>query len=105
MQFHSYQLTEDKPLKVVLRGMPDDIAEDEISQDLARQGIRVLSCKRMVVEQMRCPIPLVFVQLTKNNQSKEVFRITFAGSTSPWNSPVSIIRTRTTELPRRCGLR
>ncbi|GJQ70636.1 hypothetical protein Trydic_g23026 [Trypoxylus dichotomus] len=43
MQFHSYLLTEDTPLKVVLRGVPEDIAEDELNQDLAREGIRVLT--------------------------------------------------------------
>ncbi|GJQ75528.1 hypothetical protein Trydic_g17614 [Trypoxylus dichotomus] len=69
-------LTEDKPLKVILRGVPEDIAEDEIRQDLARQGILVLSCKGMVAGQTCRPIPLVFVQLTKNDECKEVFRIT-----------------------------
>ncbi|GJQ67639.1 hypothetical protein Trydic_g8430 [Trypoxylus dichotomus] len=76
MQFHSYQLTEDKPLKVVLRGVPEDITEDEINRDLARQGIRVLECKRMLVGQACRPIPLVFVQLTKSDEAKGIFRIT-----------------------------
>ncbi|GJQ66521.1 hypothetical protein Trydic_g4508 [Trypoxylus dichotomus] len=76
MQFHSYQLTEDKPLKVVLRGVPEDIVEDEINKDLAPQGIRVLECKRMVVGQARRPISLVFVQLTKNDEAKGIFKIT-----------------------------
>ncbi|GJQ79571.1 hypothetical protein Trydic_g16416 [Trypoxylus dichotomus] len=78
MQFHSYQLTEDKPLKVVLRGVPEDIAEDEINKDLARQGIRVLECKRMLVGQARRHIPLVFVQLTKSDEAKGIFKITYA---------------------------
>ncbi|GJQ79300.1 hypothetical protein Trydic_g16167 [Trypoxylus dichotomus] len=76
MQFHSNQLTEDKPLKVVLRGVPEDITEDEINRDLVRQGIRVLECKRMLVAQARRPIPLVFGQLTKSDEAKGIFRIT-----------------------------
>ncbi|GJQ86964.1 hypothetical protein Trydic_g20270, partial [Trypoxylus dichotomus] len=76
MQFHSYQLTEDKPLKIVLRGVPEDITEEEISRDLARQGIQTLECKRMLVGQARRPIPLVFVQLTKSDEAKGIFKIT-----------------------------
>ncbi|GJQ79861.1 hypothetical protein Trydic_g18309 [Trypoxylus dichotomus] len=56
--------------------VPENITEVELSQDLARQGIHVLSYKRMIVGQTRRPIPLVLVQLTKNDQSKEIFRIT-----------------------------
>ncbi|GJQ75558.1 hypothetical protein Trydic_g17640 [Trypoxylus dichotomus] len=39
--------------------VPKDIAEDEINQDLARQVIRVLECKRM------------------NEESKEIFKLTY----------------------------
>ncbi|GJQ75244.1 hypothetical protein Trydic_g9843 [Trypoxylus dichotomus] len=49
LQFHSNQLTEDKPLQIVLRGVPEDITEDEFKQDLARQEIHVLLYKLMVV--------------------------------------------------------
>ncbi|GJQ70093.1 hypothetical protein Trydic_g22567 [Trypoxylus dichotomus] len=76
LQCNSYQLMEEKPLKVVLRRVTEDITKDELNQDLARHGMHVLSCKRMVVEQTRRSISLVFVQLIKNDQSKEIFLIT-----------------------------
>ncbi|GJQ71900.1 hypothetical protein Trydic_g3010 [Trypoxylus dichotomus] len=48
VQYHSYQLTEEKPLKVVIRGISEEITEEEIIGDLANQGFRAL-CKRMLV--------------------------------------------------------
>ncbi|GJQ66692.1 hypothetical protein Trydic_g19913 [Trypoxylus dichotomus] len=68
--FHSYQLTEEKPLKIVLRGLPE-----EIQEDLAQQGFATATVKRMTVGPNKRPIPLVFVQLSKSDQSKKIFDI------------------------------
>ncbi|GJQ87994.1 hypothetical protein Trydic_g12920 [Trypoxylus dichotomus] len=71
--FHSYQLTEEKPLKIVLRGLPEEISDEEIREYLAQQGFATATVKRMTVGPNKRPIPLVFVQLTKNEQSKKIF--------------------------------
>ncbi|GJQ87700.1 hypothetical protein Trydic_g22025 [Trypoxylus dichotomus] len=71
--FHSYQLTEEKPLKIVLRGLPEEISDEEIREDLAQQGFATATVKRMTVGPNKRPIPLVFVQLTINEQSKKIF--------------------------------
>ncbi|GJQ84359.1 hypothetical protein Trydic_g2959 [Trypoxylus dichotomus] len=73
--FHSFQLTEEKPLKVVLRGVPEEITEEEVAEDLLRQGFRITSCKRMTVGPTRLPIPLVFVELKKSEDSKKIFSV------------------------------
>ncbi|GJQ68484.1 hypothetical protein Trydic_g14816 [Trypoxylus dichotomus] len=49
VQYHSYQLTEEKPLKIVIRGVSEEITEEEVPQDLANQGFQHASCKRMLV--------------------------------------------------------
>ncbi|GJQ73939.1 Desat1 [Trypoxylus dichotomus] len=76
IQFHSYQLMEEKPLKVVIRGVSEEITEDEVTQDLARQGFHHASCKRMVVGAARRPIPLIFFQMAKSKESKRIFSVT-----------------------------
>ncbi|GJQ79543.1 hypothetical protein Trydic_g16390 [Trypoxylus dichotomus] len=73
LQYHSYQLTEEKPL---IRGVSEEITEEEVAQDLASQGFPHASCKRMVVGAARRAIPLVFVQLTKNEAAKKIFSVT-----------------------------
>ncbi|GJQ79525.1 hypothetical protein Trydic_g16372 [Trypoxylus dichotomus] len=45
VQYHSYQLTEEQPLKAVIR----EVSEEEVAQDLANQGFQHASCKRMAV--------------------------------------------------------
>ncbi|GJQ76684.1 hypothetical protein Trydic_g5205, partial [Trypoxylus dichotomus] len=57
--FHSYQLTEEKPLKIVLRGLPEEISDEEIQEDLAQQGFATATVKRMTVGPNKRPIPLV----------------------------------------------
>ncbi|GJQ67633.1 hypothetical protein Trydic_g8424 [Trypoxylus dichotomus] len=54
VQYHSYQLTEEKPLKIVIRGVSAEITEEEVAQDLASQGFQHASCKRMLVGTERC---------------------------------------------------
>ncbi|GJQ76352.1 hypothetical protein Trydic_g2073 [Trypoxylus dichotomus] len=60
--FHSYQLTEEKPLKIVLRGLPEEISDEEIQEDLAQQGFATATVKRMTVGPNKRPIPLGRVQ-------------------------------------------
>ncbi|GJQ73952.1 hypothetical protein Trydic_g18886 [Trypoxylus dichotomus] len=76
VQYHSYQLTEEKPLKIVIRGVSEEITEEEVAQDLASQGFQHASCKRMLVGTERRSTPLVFVQLTKNDEAKKIFGVT-----------------------------
>ncbi|GJQ79607.1 hypothetical protein Trydic_g16449 [Trypoxylus dichotomus] len=57
MQYHSYHLTEEKPLKVVIRGVSEEITEDEVAGAARR------------------PTPLIFVQLTKSGEAKKIISV------------------------------
>lgn len=76
-EFHSYQLTEDKPLKVVLRGIPETIKPEEIQQDLHDQGFNILQCSRMTVGDTanRRDTPLIFISLPRTEASAEIYKI------------------------------
>ncbi|GJQ67192.1 hypothetical protein Trydic_g8101 [Trypoxylus dichotomus] len=116
VQFHSYQLTEETPLKVAIRGVSDEITEEEVTQNLANQEFHNASCKRMVVGTARHPIPLIFIQLAKSEDSKKIFfaymrhechyRVK-AGQEGPVNPmpPLPVVWAWTAELPRGRGLR
>ncbi|KAK9708742.1 hypothetical protein QE152_g27025 [Popillia japonica] len=45
--FHTFQLNEEKALKVVLRGIPTDFSEEDVQGELEEQGFPVLKVKRM----------------------------------------------------------
>lgn len=69
---HSYKLPEDKPLRVVLRGIPEQITSQEIS-DVLGLSYPVISVHRMRSGPQRKEIPLMLVNLTKNETSKKIF--------------------------------
>lgn len=71
-EFHSFRLPEEKPLRVVLRGIPEDISPEEIKEELAIK-YPVLSVHRMKAARTKKPIPLVLVTLTKNESAKGIF--------------------------------
>lgn len=72
IEHHSFRLPEEKPLKVVIRGIPEEIDTEEVKMELAR-SYPVISVHRMKAGRSRKPIPLVLVNLTKNEEGKKIF--------------------------------
>lgn len=70
--YHKYPLAEEKTLKIVLRGIPVQIATDHISSDLIDQGITPIKVARMTGRN-KAPMPLVFVEV--NRDQKQIFSI------------------------------
>lgn len=64
-QYHTYLLPEGKPLKVVIRGVPESQTYAEVEDHLRQQGLPVISARRM--NRQGKPMPLIFVILTKND--------------------------------------
>ncbi|GJQ73832.1 hypothetical protein Trydic_g18770 [Trypoxylus dichotomus] len=69
-QFYTYQLKSEKKLKVVLRGITQDITDDEIKQDLQAQDYPVEKITRMKGK----PSPLVLVEIDR--LYKSIYNIT-----------------------------
>ncbi|GJQ83116.1 hypothetical protein Trydic_g12038 [Trypoxylus dichotomus] len=72
-QFYTYQLKSEKKLKVVLRGITQDITDDEIKQDLQAQDYPVEKITRMKGKQGK-PSPLVLVEIDR--LYKSIYNIT-----------------------------
>ncbi|GJQ83164.1 hypothetical protein Trydic_g19507 [Trypoxylus dichotomus] len=72
-QFYTYQLKSEKKLKVVLRGITQDITDDEIKQDLQAQDYPVDKITRMKGRQGK-PSPLVLVEIDR--LYKSIYNIT-----------------------------
>ncbi|GLV44744.1 hypothetical protein CBL_05211 [Carabus blaptoides fortunei] len=73
--YHTYQLSEEKVLKVVIRGIPEDIDASEVRNELVAKGYPVISATRMKGGPNCKPLPLILVQLTKP-AGKEIFELT-----------------------------
>ncbi|KAJ8911064.1 hypothetical protein NQ315_008199 [Exocentrus adspersus] len=64
-EYHTYSLQEEKTLRVVVRGIPTGIDEEEVKSDLQAQGFTVLVVHRMVSRKTKEALPLVLVQVPR----------------------------------------
>lgn len=71
-QFYTYQLRSEQTLKVVLRGVIQEITEDEIRDDLTLNGFPVTKVTRM--NGRRGPAPLVLIEIPREYSS--IYQIT-----------------------------
>lgn len=69
--YHTFSLKEERNLKVVLRGVPETLTEEEIKEDLTHQGFQFQSVKRLKNKQKI--FPLVLVNGQRNDDGKRIF--------------------------------
>lgn len=74
LPYHTYALQEEKPLKVVIRGLPTFITDDEVEESLRHQGFDVEGARRMKKKD-GSKMPLVFVNLRRAPKTKDIFGI------------------------------
>ncbi|GBP89455.1 Probable RNA-directed DNA polymerase from transposon BS [Eumeta japonica] len=73
IQFHTYALDEERKLKVVIRGIPNDIETDDIKSDLYNQGYPVYAVHR-IYRRDGSSTGLVLVVLTKSDEARAISR-------------------------------
>ncbi|KAK9738169.1 zinc finger associated protein [Popillia japonica] len=67
--YHTYQLPSEKLLNVVLRGVPVEIEEKAIYDDLRERGFEPDSVIRMRRTRDKAPMPLVLVKISKEQKA------------------------------------
>lgn len=73
-QFHTFQLSEDKAFRIVIRGLHPSIETSEIKNELSELGFCVKSVTN-VLSRDKTPLPLYFVDLDRSNKSEEIFKL------------------------------
>jgi hypothetical protein len=73
-EFHTYQLSEDKAFRCVIRGLHHSIGENVISQTLTDLGYRVRSVVN-VISRNKVKLPLFFVDLESEPNNNKIFEL------------------------------
>lgn len=81
MKFHTFQLKTQKPFKVAVRGIPKGYSEEEIKQEIEEKGYIVTTVHRAQklyrepdgMAGVRKEIPIVFVDLKKTDNVKQIY--------------------------------
>ncbi|GFR01784.1 RNA-directed DNA polymerase from mobile element jockey [Trichonephila clavata] len=76
LETYTYQLSEEKELKAVIRGMPSEMPPQEIMDALLELGITVNDCHVMTNRKTGLPMPLFLISLSKNDANRDVYNIT-----------------------------
>lgn len=68
IEYHTFDLNLEKPLKTVLRGVIQEITEDEIQADLISKGYLVTKVSRMMGRNSK-PAPLILIEIDREYKS------------------------------------
>jgi hypothetical protein len=72
--FHTYQLFEEKPMRVVMRGLHHTTPPAAIISALTEQGFEVKNVVN-VLSRNKSALPLFFIDLTQNSFNKDIYKL------------------------------
>jgi hypothetical protein len=80
MHYYTFHSKSEKPVKAVIRPLPNDLPPEDISNGLQNLGFSVLSVKHMTASQLSpkggtytVNLPHFFTTVTRNTKSHETF--------------------------------
>ncbi|KAF8786055.1 hypothetical protein HNY73_009944 [Argiope bruennichi] len=75
-EFKTFMLKTDRPIKVVIRGLPSCTPIEEIKEELEREGFTVVSITQLSKFQTKSPMPLFYAQIANGTLSETVYTLT-----------------------------
>ncbi|GFY04923.1 nucleic-acid-binding protein from transposon X-element [Trichonephila clavipes] len=78
-QFYITQPKVNKPLKVVLKGLPRVSLPEDIQIDLEALGYTIVSCSQLISKRTKLELPFFLVTLLRNDKSTTIFDLTHLG--------------------------
>ena len=75
-EYHTYQLREDKPLRVVIRNIHQSTPTQLIKSELETHCFEVRQVSNMLHKTTKCPLPLFFMDLEPSNLSNDIYKLT-----------------------------
>ncbi|KAF8788678.1 Nucleic-acid-binding protein transposon like protein [Argiope bruennichi] len=97
LQAHTFELSDEKKLKVVIRGLPADHPIDDILHEINQLGLDPELCHPLRHRKTNTLMPLSLVTLPKNEASKALFNLTNIGYLK-----VSVEPLRRKQTPAQC---
>lgn len=72
--YHSFSIPQDRPVKVAIKGIPLDVSEEELKNELTARGFEPTIIRAFAKDGRRLPIHMVV--LTRDSNTKQIFEIT-----------------------------
>ena len=74
-KFHTYQLKEERPFRVVLRNIHHSVDLDELKYELQNLGHEVTNISNIKHRISRNPLSLFFIDLKQKGNNKEIYNV------------------------------
>ncbi|GFW94092.1 zinc finger protein [Trichonephila clavipes] len=63
VEFKSFMLKQDRPIKVVIRGLPSNTEPEDIKSEIEAEGFKVAKISQMKNYRSKAPMPLFYLQI------------------------------------------
>lgn len=74
-EFHTFQLKEDKPMRIVIRNLHPSTSTEMIKSELELRLYEVRQVTQVIHRISKIPLPLFFVDLEPTDHSNEIFKL------------------------------
>ncbi|GFW10498.1 zinc finger protein [Trichonephila clavipes] len=76
VEFKSFMLKQDQPVKVVIRGLPSNTEPEDIKTAIEAEGFKVLKISQMKNYRTKAPMPLFYLQIENGVDAPKIYDFT-----------------------------
>ncbi|GFW03143.1 zinc finger protein [Trichonephila clavipes] len=76
VKFKSFMLKQDRPFKVVIRGLPSNTEPEDIKSEIEAEGFRVHKISQMKNYRTKAPMPLFYLQIENGECAPKIYDFT-----------------------------
>ncbi|GFV74995.1 nucleic-acid-binding protein from transposon X-element [Trichonephila clavipes] len=76
VEFKSFMLKQDRPVKVVIRGLPSNTEPEDIKNEIEAEGFKVAKISQMKNYRTKAPMPLFYLQIENGSDAPKIFNFT-----------------------------
>ncbi|KFM82060.1 Nucleic-acid-binding protein from transposon X-element, partial [Stegodyphus mimosarum] len=97
IQYKTLDLQQDRPIKIVIRGLPAETEIEVIKNEVESMGFKVHRCVRLTAPHSKHPMPLVYLQVLPHLFIDHLYTVH-----DMWGTEVSIEHYRGRKGPTQC---
>ncbi|GFW99313.1 nucleic-acid-binding protein from transposon X-element [Trichonephila clavipes] len=76
VEFKSFMLKQDRPVKVVIRGLSSNTEPEDIKTEIEAEGFKVLKISQMKNYRTKAPMPLFYLQIENGADAPKIYDFT-----------------------------
>ncbi|GFU22889.1 nucleic-acid-binding protein from transposon X-element [Trichonephila clavipes] len=76
VEFKSFMLKQDRPIKVVIRGLPSNTEPEDIKTEIEAEGFKVAKISQMKTYRTKAPMPLFYLQIENGADAPKIYDFT-----------------------------